>query len=255
MSVLLIPAAVTFTGAKWIAVGITLLLMVGAIWFVGKSASEQNAGTGRKPSRLLWILTGADGRVSTSRTVALAWTAVVVYILLALIVANPASWSDALKNLSPTYLLLLGFPYASLVLAKAVVATRVGSGTLAKPPPDEGPQLTQLFADDNGNPDVFDVQYVAFNVVAMVFVVVAFGRAGLSTGFPSIPEGMLLLTGGPAAVYVSNKFMPGNAPQIFSVSPDTVRVRAELHGARPEPPRVDSERGHSRGPGGRRGGF
>jgi hypothetical protein len=41
---------------------------------------------------------------------------------------NPSSWSDALKNLSPTYLLLSGFPYASLVLAKATVATRVASG-------------------------------------------------------------------------------------------------------------------------------
>jgi hypothetical protein len=110
------------------------------------------------------------------------------------------------------------------VLAKATVATRVAGGTLAKPQSDQPGRLSQLFTDDSDTPDVFDVQYVVFNIVAMVFVVVAFGRAGLSTGFPAIPEGLLLLTGGPAAVYVSNKFMPGDAPQIFSVSPHTVRV-------------------------------
>ena len=224
MSVLLIQAAVTYTDARWISVGITLVILIGAILLVGASAQAVNTATGKKTPGYLRILLGADGRVSTSRTVALAWTAIVVYMLLALIIANPPSWSDALQNLSPTYLLLLGFPYASLVLAKATVATRVGSGSLAKPPPDEGPQLSQLFADDDGNPDVFDVQYVAFNVVAMVFVIVAFGRAGLTTGFPAIPDGLLLLTGGPAAIYVSNKFMPGGAPAIFSVSPGQVRV-------------------------------
>ena len=224
MSAVLIDGAVTYTGAKWIAFGATVLLMLGSVLFVGVAAPRQKAHGGKPTPAFLRMLVGADGRVSTSRTVALAWTGVVVYMLLALIIANPPSWSDALKNLSPTYLLLLGFPYASLVLAKATVATRVTSGSLAKPPPDEGPQLSQLFADDDGNPDVFDVQYVAFNVVAMVFVIVAFGRAGLTTGFPAIPEGLLLLTGGPAAVYVSNKFMPGGAPAIFSVSPNQVRV-------------------------------
>lgn len=204
--------------------GITVVLLIGAILLVGASAPPVKGATGKKTPGYLRILLGADGRVSTSRTVALAWTAIVVYILLALIIANPASWSDALQNLSPTYLLLLGFPYASLVLAKAIVATRVASGSLAKPPPDEGPQLSQLFADDDGNPDVFDVQYVAFNVVAMVFVIVAFGRAGLTSGFPAIPNGLLLLTGGPASIYVANKFMPGDAPTIFSVSPAEVRV-------------------------------
>jgi hypothetical protein len=110
------------------------------------------------------------------------------------------------------------------VLAKAVVATRVGSGTLAKPLSDEPGRLSQLFSDDNGNPDVFDVQYVVFNAVAMVFVTVAFGRAGLASGFPEVPNGLLLLTGGPASVYVANKFMPGSAPAIFSISPGEVRV-------------------------------
>lgn len=222
MLVRLSVATVTFTGARWIALGITVLVVLGSVALAAASAPAKRARG--KSAGFLGVLTGADGRVSTSRTVALGWTAIVVYILLALIIANPANWSDALKNLDPTYLLLLGFPYASLVLAKATVATRVASGSLAKPPPEEGPQLSQLFADDDGNPDVFDVQYVAFNVVAMVFVVVAFGRAGLRTGFPAIPSGVVLLTGGPAAVYVANKFMPGGAPVIFSVSPNQVRV-------------------------------
>jgi hypothetical protein len=216
--------AVTFTGARWISVGITLIVILGSVLLAAASGPKRRAGSTKKDPGALAILTGEDGRVSTSRTVALAWTVVVVYILFALIIANPKSWGDALGNLSPTYLLLLGFPYASLVLAKATVSTRVANGTLAKNEPEEGPSLAQLFNDDSGNPDVFDVQYVAFNVVAMVFVLVAFARAGLATGFPSIPTGILTLTGGPAAVYLSNKLMPGDAPAIFSVSPAQIRV-------------------------------
>ena len=89
MNGLLISAAITYTGAKWIAVGITIVVLLIAVGLVGASAPPQ-AATGRKgTSRFLRILLGADGRVSTSRTVALAWTAVVIYILLALIISNP----------------------------------------------------------------------------------------------------------------------------------------------------------------------
>jgi hypothetical protein len=217
-------AALSYTDEKWLAAAIAIVVLVMALAMAGAAGPASATKGANTTPRMLRVLLGADGRLSTSRAVALAWTAVVTYILVALIIGNPKSWSDALKNLSPNYLLLLGFPYASLVLAKTVVAKRVASGTLAKPSSQEPGRLSQLFSDDNGDPDIFDVQYVIFNVVAMVFVNVAFSRAGLTSGFPEVPDGLLLLTGGPASIYVANKFMPGSAPAIFSVAPGEVRV-------------------------------
>src|SRR5205823_6632186 len=108
-----------------------------------------------------------------------------------------------LKNLSPTYLLLLAGPYASLVLAKGIVSYRTNSGTLLKTDSDGTVRLSDLVSDDSGKVDIFDVQFLMFNAIALWFVVDAFNRA-TSAGFPSMPSGLVLLTGGPAAVYLSN---------------------------------------------------
>jgi hypothetical protein len=216
-------AALSYTGARWLALGATLVLLLAALLIArggSGGAGQMAAATGPPLRRSLFaVLQGKDRRLSTSKTVAFAWTVVVIYIFFALIFIWPDSWSDALKNLSPTYLLLLGGPFASLVLAKAAVTTRIGKGSLDKPVSTEPPRLSDLFNDDDGMPDLFDVQYVVFNVVAIVFVIVAFGRAGLKVGFPEIPDGLLLLTAGPASVYVANKFMPSTGPTIFTIAP------------------------------------
>jgi hypothetical protein len=168
------------------------------------------------------LLLGEDGRLSTSKTIAALWTLLVAYILLALIFVWPSDWSSALAKLWPTYVLFLGGPYAALVLAKAAVSTRVAGRTLQKAQVPGEVRLSDLVGDDSGSPDLFDSQYVLFNLIAMIFVIDAFIRATTS-GFPSLPEGLVLLTGGPAAVYAANKVTSSNAPVIFSVRPSVVR--------------------------------
>lgn len=216
--------AVSFSTARWWAAAITVAACLLAMVLVSASSPRRETPADRRTSLILRPFVGADGRLSTSHTVVLAWTGVVAYILVALIIANPPDWSDAMKNLSPTYLLLLGFPYASLVLAKATVTSRKAKGTLVKSSTDDPATLSQLFTDDDGNTDVFDVQYIVFNVIAMIFAIVQFSRATVGSGFPEIPDGIILLTGGPAAVYLTNKFMPNSGPAIFGPSQSQVRV-------------------------------
>lgn len=243
-------AATRFTAEKLIAIPITLALVAitcGVLvpWFArrkvrrrtgggrraapGATAPAPKRGTARL-KRLAQLpslsgLLGADGRLSTSKTVAALWTLVVAYVVVALILIWPdKKWDDALKNLWPTYLLLLGGPYASLVLAKAAVSTRVQSGSLQKPQGDGVPRLSDLVGDDSGATDLFDAQFVLFNLIAIIFVLVAFARMTLVIGFPDVPVGLLTLTGGPAAVYVANKALSGNGLVLFSVFPSLVRA-------------------------------
>src|SRR5437588_30227 len=134
-------AAISYGAAKLWAIPVTLLALavVGGLFFAGSRrmaatlrkraqraadeaeraqlnarADELESTKGRSRAS---ILLGADGRLSTSKTVAAAWTAVVAYVLITLLFSWPKDWADALKHLSPTYLLLLGGPYASLVLS------------------------------------------------------------------------------------------------------------------------------------------
>lgn len=217
-------ASSPYTQARWWGAVVAVVVLGLALWISSYRAQARGEARPSLGTRLLRVFAGTDGRVSTSKTVAFGWTAVVTFILLSLIFVEPESWDDALKNLSPTYLLLLAGPYASLVLAKAAVTSRISAGTLNKPTNEGAPRLGDLFNDDSGRTDIVDLQYVVFNVVAMVFVIVTFIRASQVTGFPSIPEGLVLLTGGPAALYLSNKVVPGTGPTILSVLPATVRV-------------------------------
>lgn len=169
---------------------------------------------------LFGMLFGADNRLSTSRTIACLWTALVAYMAVHLILTWSTNWPISFQNVYPIYLLLLGGPYASLVLAKAVTSYRVSSGSLSKPSGDGTARLSDIFSDDSGRPDIFDGQYVLFNGVAMLFVLVAFARD--VTVMPSIPDSLLLLTGGPAAVYLSNKLLGSDKLTIQAVSPGHV---------------------------------
>lgn len=183
-------------------------------------ATNQRAANG-----VLALFLGKDGRLSTSTTIAWAWTLVISWILLALTIAWPPSWDTAFKNFDGTYISLLGGPYAAWILARVAVSARVGNSTLQKPAGDGIPRLSDLVSGDDGNPDLFDVQYVMFNLIAMAFVVLAFTHT-YQNGFPLIPPAMVLLTGGPAAIYTANKTLATNGPAIFSIGPSVVNAQA-----------------------------
>jgi IPT/TIG domain len=188
-----------------------------------KQLAEQRARwEKRRKIRILGAVMGKDGRLSTSQAIAGVWTLVVVYVLLALLIVWPDDWDAALKNLQGPYLALLGGPVAAVVLSGTIVSGRIKRETLQKGKGDGIPRLSDLVSDDSGSTDLFDLQYVLFNVIAMAYVLTAFSKATLA-GFPDVPTTLWLLTGGPAAVYVSNKAFGTNAPAIFSVDPARAR--------------------------------
>ncbi|MGW6787062.1 hypothetical protein [Streptomyces sp. NPDC054987] len=88
------------------------------------------------------FVTGRDGRLSTSTALALAWTVILVWLLLTVLgygltAGGGVTWfggtDGPLSPLTTVYLPLLGGPYLALIAAKTVVGLRVAHGTLAKP--------------------------------------------------------------------------------------------------------------------------
>jgi len=115
----------------------------------GKRVGEQ--GTPIPPRS--GLITGYDGRRSTSKTITFAWTFVVAWMLIAagLVAARSgASFTDLLKNTSNLYLVLLGGPYAAAIMAKVSVTNGVQTGRIQKTPATTtGP--SDIVSDDTGS--------------------------------------------------------------------------------------------------------
>ncbi|WP_412077790.1 hypothetical protein ACLF6K_26245 [Streptomyces xanthophaeus] len=172
------------------------------------------------------FVTGRDGRLSTSTTLALAWTVILLWLLLAtlaygLTAGGGVGWFEGehgpLSTLTTVYLPLLGGPYVALIGAKTVVGLRVQNGSMAKPaarPTASGRRpLRELIANDSGRTDLVDLQYVALSAVTMLYVVLFF-LADVGGGLPRLPEEMWALTGAPAGAYLVNKMATRATPVI-----------------------------------------
>jgi hypothetical protein len=172
------------------------------------------------------LLVGTDNRVSTSKTTAALWTVVLIYFIasMALIFGrHPDKYQSLIQSISPLYLVLLGGPFAAAVLAKGIVSSSVAAGQTQK---GQGtPNIGDVFSDDDGNTDLIDTQYIAFNVLVAAIVVIQFaGHPGF--GAPVIPDFLAALTGTSAAAYIVNKAVTtGNPPSITELTPSRVRLR------------------------------
>ncbi|MFG2985324.1 hypothetical protein ACGFYQ_29365 [Streptomyces sp. NPDC048258] len=185
------------------------------------------------------FVTGRDGRLSTSTVLALAWTVVLVWLLLTTLVygltaGGGIGWFQGehgpLSSLTTVYLPLLGGPYAALIAAKTVVGIRVENGSMAKPAPKPTATgrrpLRELIANDSGRTDLVDLQYVALSAVTMLYVVLFF-LSDVGAGLPHLPAEIWALTGAPAGAYLVNKMATRANPVITNVTVADGLLRVE----------------------------
>jgi len=179
---------------------------------------------------------GADNRISTSYLTTGMWTLLVAF---ALAYFTARTWfygqhhlfdgflqdAEAGKQTTGTdwdqYLILLGGPFAALVIARGVVSTKVQNQTVQKTIADDGSaSLTQAVTGDTGSVDLVDSQYVLFNIVALGYVIVGLAS---KNQLPTIPAALLALTSTSAATYVLNKTVQNDSPTVTAVVPSSFR--------------------------------
>ncbi len=172
---------------------------------------------------LRYLIVGKDNRVSTSKSVLLGWTYAVVFGLLALIVAKwlgtPAGYTSLINHgLQEEYLLFLGGPLAAGVLAKykATSDAQGQNGRAAAPVGSASP--SQLIADDSGETDIGDFQYVVFNLLALIYYLGTF-IPHLSDGMPNLPQLLTGLALTSAAGYSAKQLVAQAAPVLNSLHP------------------------------------
>ena len=180
----------------------------------------------RRLSLLRAVIVGKDNRTSTSKTVAFAWTYAIAFGLVSLIVAkwlgSADGWNKLVSNgLQEEYLLFLGGTYAAAVLAKykAVSDAQGDTGKPAAPVGSADPK--QLIADDEGDGDLGDFQYVLFNVIALGWFFGTFAPH-LGDGFPDVPALLAALALTSAGGYSAKKLVGQAAPSITALQPGSV---------------------------------
>ena len=176
-----------------------------------------------RTSLLRSLVVGKDNRTSTSKVVVFAWTFAIVFGLASLIIAkwlgSSAGYDKLIANgLQEQYLLFLGGPYAAAVLAKykAVADAQGDAGKSVAPVGNASPR--QLVADDSGDGDLGDFQYVLFNVVALGWYLGTF-VPHLMSGLPQVPDLLAGLALTSAGGYSAKKLISQAAPRLTALHP------------------------------------
>ncbi|WP_310717734.1 hypothetical protein [Streptomyces lydicus] len=215
---LLLGEALTAIGAGWTA-SRTAALAAAVVLALGLTAAAVGH---RAHGGALAPLIGEDGRLSTSRTVAVGWATAVLYAVLLsagqLAVAAPPLRHRLLAGLSlgrsGALLVLLATGCAVAVLAYGLVAARVRTGRLQKVPAQR-PRAADLLTDDAGRGSFLDVQYLLVNAAVLALALVRL--AGRPEQLPRLPWGLVALAGLSGATYLAGKLVAGGRPVILSV--------------------------------------
>jgi hypothetical protein len=156
------------------------------------------------------------------------------------------------------YLILLGGPFAAAVLAKGIVSAKTTSGTLQVPAnqaasidavsapvtPAAGsakpPEVSDIVANNPGELDLVDTQYLVFNLVLFVYAAGTFisNTGNANFRLPDLPATLLGLTSLSALTYVGNKAAQRSAPGISGVThaSDAAGIDIVITGTNLRPP-------------------
>ncbi len=192
-----------------------LVLPSAAAWFFSRSRAKSQ-GSGPLALGFRRLLVGEDNRVSTSKTVAAVWTYLLAISLLSVLITKLLGHGEAFGNLQHSglegqYGLLIGSPLGAAIAAKGIVGTQVANKTSVKTVDTSGPSPSQLIANDVGNTDLGDLQYVLFNFVAIVFFIGTILESPVD-GLPALPDVLFGLTSVSAVGYIWKKVLPSSSP-------------------------------------------
>jgi hypothetical protein len=212
-----------------------------------QTASMRPAARRRRGIKSLVI--GTDGRASTSKVQVVLWTFAVFYAFLFLLLWGRSTACDTASGqaapvcqdaadargafsravngeLQIEYYVLLGFPMAAAVAAKAITTAKVEDSTVVKPEIGADQKgvvqgLAEVVSNDAGQTDLLDFQYFAFNLLTLGFFFVEF-LTKPGDGLPDLPPTLIALAGASTAVYTAKKALerPPGAPKEAHQAPE-----------------------------------
>jgi hypothetical protein len=175
---------------------------------------------------MLCFLVGVDGRLSLPRALGVLWTAALTTAFGYFAVEDVAS-SSSRQRVSVTasiehprweYVALLAAPVVVSVLTGAVSAARMRRRA-APYLPGQRSQLRDLLVDDSGLGSLAAAVWLPTNLAAVAFLVIGLAKDPYT--LPSLPDTLVWLTLGAAALFTAVKVAEVRRPVLVSV----VKVR------------------------------
>jgi hypothetical protein len=246
----------------WLAAAV-IAVFLAVLWVVMRAGvAATGAQRGRHPKILRTLVLGTDNRTSTSKTMVLLWTLLVVWALLALLIAGEllelrpcaatgtlaeqiaacraapsggrvalmqVSWHQLVEGgLNGGYLILLGVPGIAALTAKGVTQTKDLNGTAPKTnapdPVGPGKTMARLAQLFSRDDGATDLGDTQYVLFNLVLAGYFVIRMAKpdGTGLPPLPDALLGLTGVAAALYVGKKAVDRTTPVISTVFPTTL---------------------------------
>ncbi|MGZ4675286.1 MAG: hypothetical protein ACXVJ7_02155 [Acidimicrobiia bacterium] len=223
---------VTRVWAALFVLGGMVLVLLLARAVVGFRPAEDAPPAVRRRRGLGGLVIGKDGRASTSKVQAVLWTFAVFFAIGFLLIWGRSSGCDAATSkrgecreaaqgratfdrfvdhgIQAEFFVLMGFPVGVAIAAKAITQAQVDDHPDSKPPVSDTrargirQSLQEIASNDEGEFDLLDFQYFAFNLLTLTFFFVQF-LTDPGKGLPDLPATLIALSGVAAAGYTSKK--------------------------------------------------
>lgn len=248
------------------ALAVAVLVVGGHLVLKSEPAPDDPAA--RRRNGLKALVMGSDGRASTSKVQVVLWTFAVLYAFAFLLLWGRSAGCDGNqqdtgqcqearearasfdevtgRGIQEEYYVLLGLPLAAALASKAITSAKVADRDVVKQ--EIGAEhkgftrgLAEVVADDDGETDLVDFQYFAFNLLTLAFFFTEFlNHPG--NGLPDLPPTLIALSGVSTAGYATKKVLErAPSPKVTSVQPErlarvagtTVAVIGSCFGAEP----------------------
>lgn len=212
--------------------GWALIAGFGALLFLCVVYWVMSGEGGNNP---LEIVTGADGRPSTSKLQIFVWTIVVVFAYVALQVHRFSfGFYNGLPNGIPQNVAIaLGLSATTWVTAKAITSSQDKNGTVNKNHrPAAG--IGAIFQDDAGYPDLGKVQLLVWTVIALaVFLTQVIHQLHVQPtkdtgGMPDIDNTLMILMGLGQGAYLGKKLVTTDPMRVTSINPTSGPVGTSI---------------------------
>lgn len=174
----------------------------------------------------IWkLVTGTDGRASTSKLQWFLWTVVVVFAYVAIWAAGAQEGNLApISEIPQNLLIAMGLSVTTMAAAKGITVSYVNSGRVIKTNADPGEKkdtgLGPLVSSDEHAPDLSKMQMMIWTLVAIaiyVFAVVEQIRSGHV--LPDIDPTLMVLMGLGQGAYLGKKLVTTITPRLTGLSP------------------------------------
>lgn len=232
--------------------------IVGVVGVIIYGAIAGLAGPGN--AALLGAVRGEDGRLSTSKFQFFLWTGVVIFVWVALFVAqavNPntrcgtpgaAASNSGGTGFPGNVLLVMGFSVITLATAKGVTTAYVYAGRIAKGSNNPWKWSDLVCGDDGVTPDLSKIQMLTWTFIAagsylysavpLVAAYYVYGGSP-SCGIPDINAALMALMGIGQGAYLGTKIVASSSVILRSLSKpqsyagDTVTINGSGFGTTP----------------------